>query len=169
MVFTVWRLGEVETQQVIRFRTVFSVAHHQFASFSTTKTEVLVREFSLQPELPLLRLHLGVLCLLLFLRHHSTLEKKKKQYKAKLKASNAAFKLVFAHREETLDMREGGESRHRWLYSEESRAVVRSAVTGHPPVAHTVQVVVEGQLCACGTTPHSKCSFEKQKQAPRSI
>lgn len=73
-VITVWRLGEVETQQVVRFRTVLSVTHHQLASFSAAKTEVLVRVFTLRPQLPLLRLQLGVPGLLLFLHYHSALE-----------------------------------------------------------------------------------------------
>lgn len=37
---------------------------------------------------------------------------------------------------------------HR-LHSEESGAIVWAAVTSSSPVAHTVQVVVERQLCVC--------------------
>lgn len=74
MVITVWRLGKVETEQVIRFWTVLSVTHHQLASLSAAKTEVFVRVFALQPQLPLLRLQLRIPGLLLFLHHHSALE-----------------------------------------------------------------------------------------------
>ncbi len=73
-VLTVWRLGEVETQQVVRFRTVLSVTHDQLPALSAAKTEVFVCVFALRPQLPLLRLQLGVPGLLLFLHHHSTLE-----------------------------------------------------------------------------------------------
>lgn len=74
LVITVWWLGEVETQQVVRLRTVLSVTHHQLASLSAAETEVLVRVFALRPQLPLLRLQFGVPGLLLFLHHHSALE-----------------------------------------------------------------------------------------------
>lgn len=50
-------------------------------------------------------------------------------------------------------------SPYRRLHSEEPGAVVRAAVTGRPPVAHTVQVVVERQLCVCeNISPHVGCS-----------
>lgn len=126
-VFTVWRLGEVETQQVIRFRTVFPVAHHQLSSFSAAETDVLVRVFALRPQLPLLGLQLGVLSLLLLLHHHGTLEKtKQKTSGEKFHQSRVCLRDVWSERA------------HRRLNAEEPRAVVGSAVAGHPPVAHTV-------------------------------
>lgn len=72
-VLTIWGLGEVETQQVVRFRTVLPVAHHQLSSLSAAKTEVFMRVFALQPQLPLLGLQLSVPGLLLLFHHHSTL------------------------------------------------------------------------------------------------
>lgn len=71
---TVWRLGEVETQQVVRLRTLLPVAHHQLASLSAAEAEVLVRVLALRPQLPLLWLQPGVPGLLLLLHHHSALE-----------------------------------------------------------------------------------------------
>lgn len=79
VVITVGRLGEVETEQVIRFRTVLPVTHHQLSSFSTTKTEVLVHVFALRPQLPLLRLQFGVPGFVLPLHHHNTLKEAKGQ------------------------------------------------------------------------------------------
>lgn len=73
-VCTVWRLGEVETQQVIRFGAVLPVAHHQLASLAAAEAEVLVSVFALRPQLPLLWLQLGVPGLLLLLHHHHALE-----------------------------------------------------------------------------------------------
>lgn len=73
-VITIWRLGEVETQQVVRFGTVLPVTHHQLATLSAAETEVLVCVFALRPQLPLLRLQLGVPGFLLLLHHHCTLD-----------------------------------------------------------------------------------------------
>lgn len=73
-VCTIWRLGEVETQQVIRFGAVLPVAHHQLASLAAAEAEVLVCVFALRPQLPLLGLQLGVPGLLLLLHHHHALE-----------------------------------------------------------------------------------------------
>lgn len=75
-VCTIWRLGEVETQQVIRFGAVLPVAHHQLASLAAAEAEVLVCVFALRPQLPLLGLQLGVPGLLLLLHHHHALEQK---------------------------------------------------------------------------------------------
>lgn len=73
-VITIWRLGEVETQQVVRFGTVLPVTHHQLASLSAAETEVLVCVFALWPQLPLLWLQLGIPGFLLLLHHHCTLD-----------------------------------------------------------------------------------------------
>lgn len=85
-VITIWRLGEVETQQVVRFGTVLPVTHHQLASLSTAETEVLVCVFALWPQLPLLRLQLGVPGFLLLLHHHCTLDQtpQKEQHQTQL-------------------------------------------------------------------------------------
>lgn len=74
-IVTVWWLGEVETQQVVRFRTVLSITHYKLSSLPAPKTEVLMSVFALQSQLPLLRLQLCVPGFLLFLHHYSTLEK----------------------------------------------------------------------------------------------
>lgn len=73
-VVTVWRFGEVETQQVIRFWAVLPVTHHQLSSFSAAEAKVLVCVFALRPQFPLLLLHLCIPGLFLFLRHCSTLQ-----------------------------------------------------------------------------------------------
>lgn len=73
-VITIWRLGEVETQQVVCFGTVLPVTHHQLASLSAAETEVLMCVFALWPQLPFLRLQLGVPGFLLLLHHHCTLD-----------------------------------------------------------------------------------------------
>lgn len=72
-VITVWRLGEVQTQQVVRFGAVLPVTHDQLPSLSAAKAEVFMCVFALRPQLPLLWLQLGVPGLLLFLHHHGTL------------------------------------------------------------------------------------------------
>lgn len=56
-----------------------------------------------------------------------------------------------------------GRRPYRRLHSEESGAVVWAAVTSGSPVANTVQVVVECQLCTCKNssqhTGHPACSW----------
>lgn len=78
-VITIWRLGEVETQQVVRFRTVLPITHHQLSTLSAAETEVFMCMFALRPQLPLLRLQLSVPGLLLFLHHHGTLEEENRR------------------------------------------------------------------------------------------
>lgn len=75
-------------------------------------------------------------------------------------ASNTASKSQDCSRTSFMMMR--GKCPHRWLHPEESRAVVWPTVTSCSPVAHTVQVVVERQLCVCRNishqTGHPACS-----------
>lgn len=99
-VITIWRLGEVETKQVVRFGTVLPVTHHQLASLSAAETEVLVCVFALWPQLPLFRLQLGVPGFLLLLHHHCTLdqtsqkERHQKQASKSLECSRDRFEEV---------------------------------------------------------------------------
>lgn len=142
---TIWRLGEVETQQVVSFGAVLPVAHHQLASLPAAEAEVLVRVFALRTQLPLLGLQLGVPGLLLLLHHHHALQGERRK-RANVKSQQrlggggggGSWQLV------------GGS--HRGLHAQEPGAVVRPAVTGRSSVAHTVEVVVERQLRTCRQT-----------------
>lgn len=80
LVSTVWRLGEVQTQQVVSFGAVLPVAHHQLASLPAAEAEVLVCVLALRPQLPLLGLQLGVPGLLLLLHHHHALQQESQSH-----------------------------------------------------------------------------------------
>lgn len=150
-VCTIWRLGEVETQQVIRFGAVLPVAHHQLASLAAAEAEVLVCVFALRPQLPLLGLQLGVPGLLLLLHHHHALEQKTSR-EGKIQVTRLPKKqcpeLCLPR------LVRGGRGPHRRLHAQEPGAVVRPAVTGRSPVAHAVEVVVERQLRVCRNSQH---------------
>lgn len=121
--------------------------------------------FALQSQLPLLGLQLGISGLLLFLQHHSTLEN---TIRAKLAWNNDSG-VQDGSRNNCLIIR--GRRPYRWLHSEESGAVVWAAVTSGSPVANTVQVVVECQLCTCKNisqhTGLSACSERKKNKWTR--
>lgn len=143
---------------MVCFGTLLPVTYHQLPSLSAAKAEVFVGVFALRPQLPLFRLQLGVPGLLLFLHHHGTLDSTLQR--PEQIASNTPSKSRDCSRSNFLMIR--GNRPNRRLHAKESGAVVWATVTSSSPVAHTVQVVVERQLCVCRNmshqTGHPACS-----------